>query len=103
MAWAGAWSSKNMSAYLGSYGKGFVPPKGQSRSAWEEERRERIMGKSRISVKVNGLKTVVNGNSATVKFRQDYAADALSTSSLKTLELTKVGERWLIVKESTGS
>jgi tetratricopeptide (TPR) repeat protein len=103
LAWANAWSSKNMSAYLGSYGKGFVPPKGQSRSAWEEERRERIMGKSRISVKVNGLKTAVNGNNATVKFRQDYAADALSTSSLKTLELTKVGERWLIVKEFTGS
>lgn len=103
LAWASAWSSKNMSSYLGSYAKGFTPPKGQSRSAWEEERRDRIMGKSRISVKVNSLKTAVNGNNATVKFRQDYAADALSASSMKTLELTKVGERWLIVKESTGS
>ena len=102
-AWASAWSSKNMSSYLGSYAKGFKPPKGQSRSAWEEERRERIVGKSRISVKVSSLKTTVNGNNATVKFRQDYAADALSTSSVKTLELTKMGERWLIVKESTGS
>ena len=102
-AWAAAWSSKNMNTYLGSYAKGFVPPKGQSRSAWEEERRERIMGKSRISVKLNNLKTNVNGTSATVKFRQDYAADALATSSLKTLELTKVGERWLIAKETTGS
>ena len=102
-AWASAWSSKNMSSYLGSYAKGFKPPKGQSRSAWEEERRERIVGKSRISVKVSSLKTTVNGSNATVKFRQDYAADALSTSSLKTLELTKVGERWLILKESTGS
>jgi hypothetical protein len=91
-----------MSAYLGSYAKGFKPPKGQSRSEWEAERRERIMGKSSISVKVNKLQTAVNGNSATVKFRQDYAADALSTSSRKTLELTKVGERWLIIKESIG-
>lgn len=103
LAWASAWSSKNMSAYLGSYAKGFKPPKGQSRGAWEEERRERIVGKSRISVKVSRLKAEVKGNNATVKFRQDYAADTLSTSSLKTLELTKVGERWLIVKESTGS
>jgi ketosteroid isomerase-like protein len=100
--WASAWSSKNMNAYLGSYAKGFKPPKGQSRSEWEAERRERIMGKSSISVKVNKLQTSVNGNSATVKFRQDYAADALSTSSRKTLELTKVGERWLIIKESIG-
>ncbi len=103
LAWASAWSSKNMSSYLGSYAKGFKPPKGQSRDAWEEERRERIVSKSRISVKVSSLKTAVNGNNAIVKFRQDYAADALSASSLKTLELTKVGERWLIVKESTGS
>lgn len=103
LAWASAWSSKNMNAYLGSYAKGFKPPKSQSRGEWEEERRERIVSKSRISVKVSSLKTAVNGNSATVKFRQAYAADALSTSSLKTLELTKVGERWLIVKESTGS
>ena len=102
-AWASAWSSKNMSSYLGSYAKSFTPPKGQSRSAWEQERRDRIVGKSRISVKVSGFKTAINGNNATVKFRQEYAADALSTSSLKTLELTKVGERWLIVKETTGS
>ena len=103
LAWANAWSSKNMNAYLGSYAKGFKPPKSQSRGEWEEDRRERIAGKSRISVKVSSLKTAVNGNSATVKFREDYVADALSTSSLKTLELTKVGERWLIVKESTDS
>lgn len=101
-AWATAWSSKNMNVYLASYAKGFIPPKSQSRRAWEEERRERIMGKSRISVKVNNLKTTVNGTTAKVKFRQDYAADALATSSLKTLELTKVGDRWLIAKESTG-
>lgn len=102
-AWAAAWSSKNMNAYLGAYAKGFVPPKNQSRKAWEEERRERIMGKSRISVKVNNLNATINGTNATVKFRQDYAADALTTSSLKTLELNKVGDRWLIAKEFTGS
>lgn len=102
-AWATAWSSKNMSAYLSSYAKGFAPPKNQSRKTWEEERRERIMGKSRISVKVNNLKATVNGTTATVKFRQVYAADALATSSVKTLELTKVGGRWLITKESVGS
>jgi tetratricopeptide (TPR) repeat protein len=102
LAWASAWSSKNMNSYLGSYAKGFKPPKNQSRGEWEEERRERIMGKSHISVKVSNIKVTVKENSATVKFRQDYAADALSTSSMKTLELTKSGERWLIVKESTG-
>ncbi len=101
-AWAAAWASKDMNAYLGSYAKNFDTPKNLPRKAWEEERRDRIMGKSRISVKVSDIVTKSNGNTATVKFRQTYDADALSTSSRKTLELNKVGDRWLIAKETTG-
>ena len=101
-AWATAWSSKDMNAYLGSYAKNFDTPKNLPRKAWEEERRDRIMGKSRISVKVSDITTKSNGNTATVKFRQTYDADALSTSSRKTLELNKVGDRWFIAKETTG-
>ncbi|MEQ1536381.1 MAG: tetratricopeptide repeat protein [Burkholderiaceae bacterium] len=101
-AWAKAWSSKDMNAYLGAYAKNFDTPKNLPRKAWEEERRDRIMGKSRISVKVSDLVTKTNGNTAVVKFRQSYDADALSTSSRKTLELNKVGDRWLIAKETTG-
>ena len=101
-AWASAWSSKDMNAYLGAYAKNFDTPKNLPRKTWEEERRDRIMGKSRISVKVSDIVTKSNGNTATVKFRQDYAADALTTSSRKTLELNKVGDRWLIAKETTG-
>ena len=101
-AWAKAWSSKDMNGYLGAYAKNFTTPKNQMRSAWEEERRARIVGKSRISVKVSDVVTKTSGNTATVKFRQTYDADALQTSSRKTLELTKVGDRWLIAKESTG-
>jgi tetratricopeptide (TPR) repeat protein len=101
-AWAKAWSNKDMNSYLGAYAKNFATPKNQARSVWEEERRARIVGKSRISVKVSDMVAKTSGNTATVKFRQTYDADALQTSSRKTLELTKVGDRWLIAKESTG-
>jgi len=101
-SWAAAWSNKDMSGYLGAYAKDFATPKNQARKTWEEERRDRIVGKSRISVKVSDIVSKSNGNNATVKFRQDYAADALATSSRKTLELHKVGDRWLISKETTG-
>jgi tetratricopeptide (TPR) repeat protein len=101
-AWATAWSNKDMNGYLGAYAKDFATPKNQARKTWEEERRDRIIGKSRISVKVSDIVTKSNGNSATVKFRQEYAADALATTSRKTLELHKVGDRWLISKETTG-
>lgn len=101
-AWATAWSSKDMSNYLAAYAKNFATPKNMGRKEWEDERRARILGKSRISIKISDLVTKVNGNTATVKFRQAYDADALSSFSRKTLELTKVGDRWLISKETTG-
>ncbi|TFZ08714.1 L,D-transpeptidase Cds6 family protein [Ramlibacter humi] len=101
-AWAAAWSSKDVPGYLASYGKEFDPPGGQSRQAWEEERRSRIVGKSRISVRLSDLNVSVNGSKATAKFKQAYSADSLNVSSRKTLELHKVGDRWLIVRESTG-
>lgn len=103
LAWAKAWAAKDMSAYLGAYGKEFTPSGNQARKAWEEERRNRIVGKSSISVKLENLNVTVNGTKAVAKFRQNYKADSLAVSSRKTLELLKTGERWLIVRESTGN
>lgn len=74
-----------------------------SRSAWEQERRQRITSKSNISVKLEKLSVTVNANKAIAKFRQDYRASGLAVSSRKTLELSKVGNQWLITKESTGN
>jgi tetratricopeptide (TPR) repeat protein len=102
-AWATAWSTKDMGGYLGAYGKEFDPPGNQTRKAWEDERRQRIVGKSRISVRVSDLAVHVNGGKATARFKQAYSADSLNVSSRKTLELQKVGDRWLIVRESTGA
>jgi tetratricopeptide (TPR) repeat protein len=102
-AWAKAWAAKDMSNYLGAYGKEFVPPGGLSRSAWESERRKRIVGKTTISLKLEQLTVTVNGNKAVAKFRQDYKADALAVSSRKTIDLVKTGDRWLIVRESVGN
>ena len=102
-AWAKAWSSKDMPGYLGAYGKDFDPPGNQTRKAWEEERRDRIVGKSRISVRVSDLSVKVDGDKATARFRQAYSADSLNVNGRKTLELHKVGDRWLIVRESTGA
>ena len=102
-AWAAAWSSKDVPGYLAAYGKDFDPPGKQSRKAWEEERRNRIVGKSRINVKVSDLAVNVAGTKATAKFKQAYSADTLNVTSRKTLDLQKVGDRWTIVRESTGA
>jgi tetratricopeptide (TPR) repeat protein len=101
--WAEAWSGKNMNAYLSSYGQNFDTPGKQTRKAWEEDRRARIVGKSRIQVKLSNLAVAVLGNKAVAKFKQDYSADTLNVSSRKTLDMAKIGDHWVIVRESTGS
>ena len=101
-AWAQAWATKDMAAYLASYGQNFDTPGAQPRKAWESDRRTRIVGKSSISVKVTNLSINVQGTKATARFKQDYSADTLNVSSRKTLEMARVGDRWVITKESTG-
>jgi tetratricopeptide (TPR) repeat protein len=102
-AWAKAWSNKDTSAYLGYYAQDFRTPNGESRKAWAEERRARIEGKGRISVKLESMNASVDGNTATVKFRQIYNSDRLTANSKKILELTKQGGKWLIKQERAGS
>lgn len=102
-AWAKAWAARDVKAYLASYGKDFNPPGSMSRSSWEEERRLRISSKSKISIKLENLTVTASGNTAVAKFRQDYKANGLAVSSRKTLDLVKNGDRWQIVKESTGT
>jgi len=102
-SWAEAWSNKDLKGYFSSYAKDFEPQGGTKRSTWEEERQTRIMGKSKISVRLEALKISFNGSKAIVKFRQDYKADGLTVSSRKTLELIKHGERWQIIRETVGA
>lgn len=102
-AWAAAWSAKNMVDYLAAYGEDFATPGKQSRKAWEEDRRVRIVGKTSISVKLSDLQIRVEGDKAVARFRQAYIADSLNVAGRKRLNLQKVGERWLIVNEVSGS
>lgn len=92
-----------MKGYLNAYGSNFQTPKGQNRKAWEADRTARIQGKGHIKVTIESPHITVNGNSATVKFRQKYVSDRLSTTSRKTLVLEKQGKHWLIKQEQSGS
>lgn len=103
VVWAKAWSNKNVNGYLASYGKAFTPPNGDDRKSWEKERRSRIEGKRSIAVSLDSPTVeMLAGGKATVKFRQIYKADSLSTNSRKTLKLSKESGSWKIVEETTG-
>lgn len=102
-AWARAWSAQDVKSYLAFYGGEFQPPGGQPRKAWEEDRRARIVGKGSIKVSIESPQVSVDGNNATVRFRQVYVSDRLTATTRKTLVLARQGGRWKIKQENTGS
>lgn len=99
-AWAKAWSARDVQAYLGHYAGDFKPATGMSRDAWAKERQARIQGKSSIAVQIEAPEVSVNGDTATVKFRQFYKSDRMSESSGKVLVLAKQDGAWKIRQES---
>lgn len=102
-SWAKAWSNQNVSKYLGYYAKDFQTPKGESRNSWAEDRRSRIEGKGKIGVRIEDPNINIDGNVATIKFKQYYTSDRLSSTSRKILVLSKQDGKWLIKQERSGS
>ena len=89
-----------MARYFAAYASSFEPANRISRAQWENERRQRIESKQSISVLVSEPKINIEGDKASVRFKQLYNADNLKNNSRKTLDLVRQGKRWLIVRES---
>jgi tetratricopeptide (TPR) repeat protein len=101
--WAAAWSAQNSKKYLAFYAKEFKTPDGESRKAWEEQRKARIAAPKSIHVEVKDAKVkLANDSRATVTFKQFYHASHLHTSATKTMELVKDNGKWLIAEERAG-
>lgn len=100
--WAAAWSRKDVRAYLAHYSSDFKTPNGMSRKAWEAQREQRIAGKGgKIQVSFDEPTITINGDKATVKFRQHYKAPGLSNSTGKVIIMVRSGSKWLIQDEQT--
>ncbi|MBR7798818.1 L,D-transpeptidase Cds6 family protein [Undibacterium fentianense] len=102
-SWAKAWSNQDVQKYLSFYAKDFQTPKGEARSIWAEDRRSRIEGKGKIGVRIDDPTINVDGSTATIRFKQYYSSDRLSSTSRKTLILTKQDGKWLIKQERSGN
>lgn len=101
--WAAAWSAKNSKKYLAFYAKEFKAPGGESRSAWEAQRKQRIAAPKSIRVEVRDAKVKVADDAhASVSFKQSYHASHLNSTSSKTLEWVKVAGQWQIAEELSG-
>jgi hypothetical protein len=102
LAWARAWSDRNVPAYLSSYAATFETPDKLARGAWEAQRKERIERQKKISVEVTFRSIKINGSDATVVFRQKYRADTVNSDNTKTLRMVRAGDKWLIQSEKSG-
>jgi murein L,D-transpeptidase YafK len=100
--WASSWSKQNMNAYFAHYAKDFITPDGMSKKAWVDDRRDRIEGKKTITIDIESPSIKVNGNTASVKFRQKYRSGSFNANTRKTLLMIKQDGKWLIKQESTG-
>lgn len=92
-----------MKAYLAAYARDFKTPGGESRAAWDAERHKRIAKPGAIQVSVENLRITVDGDNATVKFRQHYKSASLKTSSNKVLLMGKRDGKWQILQERVGT
>ncbi len=101
--WAKAWSAKDAKAYLSYYDRDFDVPDKRSRQDWEREREQRLGKGGPISVELENPRVTIDGDRATVRFRQHYRSSGFSGSTAKTLEFVRRGERWRIYRELIGN
>jgi len=101
-AWANAWSARDVNAYLAAYSSDFVTPRGMNQEKWAAERTERITSKQRIIVKVEAPRVTLNGDRASVQFRQQFSSDKLRSTDQKTLMLIRRDGAWRIREERVG-
>lgn len=101
-AWLAAWSRKDVKAYLAHYARDFDVPGRQSRKAWETERAQRVGKPGKIEVSRDKLAIKVDGDTATVRFRQSYRSAGFNSASGKTLVLVRRDGKWQIQQERVG-
>ena len=91
-----------MKSYLSHYARDFQTPNGMPRKKWEDERNRRIDKPGKLQVSVEDVNVAIDGEVATVKFRQQYTSTSFSSSVIKTLVFVKSGGKWLIQQERVG-
>lgn len=98
--WTRAWSGNDADGYLSYYAPDFKTPNGEARKDWEAARRERLAKPKKIRVTASSPRVKFTDNThAVVTFRQNYSSDSLKAAGTKTIELVRIGDRWLIQQE----
>jgi adhesin transport system outer membrane protein len=101
-SWRAAWSKRDVDAYLAFYAPNFVPATGADLNAWKDKRREFLGRAADIVVEIADLTvTLTDATHASMVFKQTYRSANYQDVVTKTLQWVRVGERWLITRESS--
>lgn len=102
-AWARAWSEQDADAYIGFYAPDYTGGRPDvSRAAWETQRRDRVTTPLFIEVDVTNMQVnALAADEASVSFTQHYRSNRVNDRITKILRLRRIGERWLIVEETS--
>lgn len=101
-AWVAVWSGKNVSGYLDSYAKSFIPADGSDLPTWQAKRRAALERPSEIKLDISDVKIEMRDLTHAVStFVQDYRTPTYKDTVAKTLEWEKIDGRWLIVGEAS--
>jgi tetratricopeptide (TPR) repeat protein len=99
-AWARAWSNNDADAYLAFYAPDFRTPNGEARKEWDAARRQRLAKPKKIQVTTSSPRVKLTDNThAVVTFRQSYSSGNLKSVGTKSLQVVRIGDRWLIQQE----
>ena len=102
-AWALAWSSKDVKAYLSHYESDYSPDSATSHQDWAASRAVRVGKPGEIDVGIGEVRVALDGEGrAVARFHQRYRSDNLKSNTYKTMVLKRLGNRWLIVEERLG-
>ena len=98
--WVKAWSSQDVDFYLERYSDEFLPPKGLSREAWENQRKIRLASPDYIKVNLSDIKINYHEeNFSDIEFIQHYQSNTYTDTVKKSLSMQNVEGDWLIVAE----
>lgn len=102
-AWANAWRSQNITAYLAAYASDFKPEGFSSKKAWEAQRASRLApSRGKITLDIADLQVTHQGNQAVATFVQKYSSKVYADQVNKqlNLRLDAAGKKWLITRET---
>jgi murein L,D-transpeptidase YafK len=97
--WAAAWSSGDMDGYAGFYSDAFVSS-GLDKKGWIEKKKKLSSINRNIEISIEKPVLAFKSEKARVRFKENFKSSSYVSKGMKTLVLSKEGDRWMIIREN---